>query len=138
MSSDHSTHSTVVEYAVRFLFKRKSPKVAAKLTAQKLSGGTNMFIGGAAETVVVDPEKLESAIWDRLVSKALKNIATFKAGKEDYAVGAVVDYFNLGKRDAANLGKLVVKKLGRPLRNEQVWTKSAQLLERVLDELDGD
>jgi len=115
-SPDHSTNPTVVEYAVRFLFKRKSVRVAARATAAKLSGQQNYFIGDGA-AVQIDPKKLEGALWGRLVDRALENIRKFKAGKEAFAVGAVVNHFNLGKRDSSTLEKLVVKELGRPLQN---------------------
>jgi len=34
-SKDHSTNEVIVEYAMRFLFKRKSPATAAKITAER-------------------------------------------------------------------------------------------------------
>lgn len=116
-ASDHSNHETVVEYAVRFLFKRKGPSAAAKATAKALSGSTNMVIGGGREVVIIEPKKLEKALWDRLLKKVIENTKSFRAGKEDFAFGAVQDHFRLGKRDSAKLKKMVEKNLGRPL-----WT----------------
>lgn len=109
-SPDHSTHPTVVEYAVRFLFKRKGPAAAAKATVKKLNGYTNYFID--TRPTSINAKTLEDAIWDRLLNKVQKNIATFKPGSESYALGAVVDYFKLGKADAAKLKKLVKSRLG--------------------------
>jgi hypothetical protein len=70
--ADHSEHPTVVEYAVRFLFKKKSPAVAAKMTAQRLGGSPNLFIGGGLVPVHIDPKKLENAIYERMVQRALE------------------------------------------------------------------
>lgn len=70
--TDHSEHPTVVEYAVRFLFKKKSPAVAAKMTAQRLGGAPNTFIGGGITPVQIDPKKLENAIYERMVKRALE------------------------------------------------------------------
>jgi hypothetical protein len=114
----HSAHETVVEYAVRFMFKRKSPAAAAKLTAEKLGGSTNMVIGGGRETLVIDPKRLEAAIWDRLVAHAIENFGRVKAGKEDFALGMTADHFKLSKANEAKLEKLVVKRIGRPLRTD--------------------
>jgi hypothetical protein len=64
---DRSTDETVVEYAIHEVFKNKTPKQAAAATAKKLSGGWNMMLGPGI--TIVDPKKLESAIWDRFLEK---------------------------------------------------------------------
>ena len=109
IEKDHSHNDTVVEYAVRYLFKGKSVARAAQETARKLSGSTNLFIGGGVEEVVIDPSRLEDAIWARLVEQARKNLARVRPGAEDFAIGGVVDYFRLGKADEAKLHKLLGK-----------------------------
>ena len=112
-ASDHSTNENVVEYAVQNLFKRMGVEKSAKVTAEKLSGGTNAFIGGGHETVSIDPKKLEGAIWDRLVKYTLKGMERMKPGKEDFAFFGTVDYFNLGKKDQKALKTLVEKAWGQ-------------------------
>jgi uncharacterized protein YjeT (DUF2065 family) len=64
---DRSADETVVEYAIREVHKNKTPKVAATATAKKLSGGQNMMLGSG--TTVIDPKKLEDAIWGRFLEK---------------------------------------------------------------------
>lgn len=64
---DRSTDHTVVEYAMREVFKGKTPRLAARATAKKLAGGENMFIGQG--TIAIDEAKLEAAIWDRFLDK---------------------------------------------------------------------
>jgi len=114
-ASDHSTNETVVEYAVQLLFKRAGVEKAAKTTAEKLSGGTNLFIGGGHEPVNIDPKKLEAAIWDRLVKFTLKSMERVKPGKEDFAFLGTVDNFKLGKKDQKSLKMLVEKAWGQKL-----------------------
>jgi hypothetical protein len=69
---DFSDTFTVVEYAVRNMFKKKSPAVAAKMTVKSLAGSSNMFIGGGQYIVQIDPKKLENALYNRMVEYALK------------------------------------------------------------------
>ena len=102
----HSTHPTVIEYAVQFLYKRKSPKVAARLTAERLNGAPNLFID-AVNPLVVDPDLLEAEIWKAMAKRALENVARFRPGATDIAIGCVVDAYHLGKRDTAKLTKIV-------------------------------
>ena len=70
---DRSTDENVVEYAVQaFIFKKKAtPKAAAVATAKKLSGGENMFLGPGV--TIIDPKKLEDAIWGRVIDTAVRN-----------------------------------------------------------------
>lgn len=65
---DRSADETVVEYAIREVHKNKTPKQAALATTKKLSGGQNMMLGSG--TTIVDPKKLEDAIWGRFLAKA--------------------------------------------------------------------
>lgn len=108
---DRSTHETVVEYAVREMMKRKAPRRAAEITAQKLSGSHNRFLGPVIP--LIDPKKLEVALWDRLVEVVLENIRRFKPGAEEMALGAAIDHFRQGKAVEKKVRGLVIKRLGR-------------------------
>jgi len=117
---DKSNDPTVVEYAVQEMMKGKSPSTAAKNTAQRLSGGTNLFIGGGAVSVEIDPKKLESALWDRLADVVAKSIPKYKEGKEHLAIQGTLFHFNqfkMGKpppaKLVAELRKRVIAKMGR-------------------------
>lgn len=114
-SQDNSTDEIVVEYAIQNLFKRMGVEKAARVTAEKLSGKKNLFIGGGGGTVVIDPKRLEWAIWDRLVRHTLKGISWVKTGKEDVAFLGTVDNFRLGKKDQKTLKPLVENAWGRKL-----------------------
>lgn len=116
---DKSTHPTVLDYAVVYMQKGKSPSVAAKLTAEKLSGGTNYFLGNGV--VSIDPKVLEDALWDRMANDVITAMPKFKEGKEDFALGGTLDLYGQAKgpmrtinpKQEAELRKRVVKKLGR-------------------------
>lgn len=114
-SQDNSTDEIVVEYAIQNLFKRMGVEKAARVTAEKLSGKKNLFIGGGGGTVVIDPKRLEWAIWDRLVRHTMKGISWVKPGKEDVAFLGTVDNFRLGKKDQKTLKPLVENAWGRKL-----------------------
>lgn len=64
---DRSNDETVVEYAIRYVFKNKTPKQAAVATAKKLSGFENILLGPGV--TVVDAKKLEETIWNRFLAK---------------------------------------------------------------------
>ena len=96
-SVDRSTDDTVVEYAMRLVFKGKSPSAAAKATSKKLSGGTNIFLGGGVTTV--NPESLEAAIWDRFVPTAKKAL-TQGSSLEEAADSALQSIIGGGWSDA--------------------------------------
>jgi len=104
-ADDFSDDSTVVEYAARQLMKRKRTTVAkaAKETAEALSGGTNLFIGGGHREVEIDPRKLESALWEYLVEFAQEQVRQFAPGMGHIAVAATINHFGLPKRDAKTL-----------------------------------
>lgn len=114
---DHSAHPTVVEYAVQSIFKGKSPTAAARHTASRLAGGTNLFIGGGHEKVSIDPKKLEAAIWDRVVEHAVASAKRVKPGMEHMGVGGSADHFRLGKADQAKLKSAVETKLGHTIQD---------------------
>jgi hypothetical protein len=107
---DFSTHDTVVEYAVREMFKGKSPEAAAKRTAQKLSGAQNLFLG--SDVVSIDPKKLEAALWNRMVENVISNIKRFKPGTENIALAATIQFFKQKKVVEEKLKTMVVKELG--------------------------
>ena len=86
----HSTHRTVVEYAVQEMFKGKSPKVAAENTARKLNGGTNMFIDVTNETDI-DPTELEEALWQNMADYAVRGS---RPGDEVGAARGALMHFN--------------------------------------------
>lgn len=96
--ADRSTSETVVQYAVRELFKGKSPAVAAKTTAKKLSGGTNMFLGPGI--TLIDPVKLEEALWKHMLKYALDGTKHYTPGMEQHSMGGTAEYFNLKKSPA--------------------------------------
>lgn len=75
-SVDKSDHPTVIEYGVQEMFKRKSPRAAARATAKKLSGSENMFLGSGV--VSIDAERLEQNLWRRLVDQTAKAKQRFR------------------------------------------------------------
>lgn len=119
-SQDDSTNGTVVEYAVLNLFKRMSVEKAARVTAEKLSGKSNIFIGGGITSI--DPKRLETAIWDRLIQYTMRGIAMEKPGKEEYALINTVDKFLLGKKDQKTLKSLVESEWGQKLPTRASWS----------------
>jgi hypothetical protein len=108
--TDRSTSDTVVQYAVQFQFKGKSPSAAAKATAAKLSGHTNMFLGSGV--TVIDPKKLEQALWDNMVDFALAGAKHMTPGKEYIAAKATAYHFRLSPRMEEKLAALVAKRKG--------------------------
>lgn len=106
---DQSTDDVVVEYAVQELMKRKTTTVAkaAAATAEKLSGGTNLFIGGGVDIVKIDVAKLEAALWDRIVAKVRGYLSRMTPGSEDFAIGGAVDLYGLTTADERKLRKLM-------------------------------
>jgi len=116
--TDRSVNPTVVEYAVQYLFKGKSPAVAAKATVKKLSGHENFFVGPGVSTI--DPKALEAALWDRMAEFSAKGASKYATGKEHYALGGTLQYFKqtpfgVPSKSAvrAKLKALVIEKLGR-------------------------
>lgn len=110
--ADHSRDATVVEYAVQEMMKGKSPAAAARATAKKLNGASNIFIGGAQSNVSIDPAELEDALWDRLVGFTTVSIPRLKAGKEHYALGGTLQHFSQKPKLRAELKERVVRALG--------------------------
>lgn len=109
--TDRSTSPTVVEYAVQSMFKGQSLQQAAKTTAKKLSGGTNMFLGPGV--TLINPKSLEEALWTRLVTLAVTAIPKFKAGKEHYAIDGILSQFNQKPKLRAEFKKRIVAAIGR-------------------------
>jgi len=108
---DRSDHGTVVEYAVRELFKRKSPATAAKNTVKKLSGYENFFLGKGV--TLVDAKKLEAAIFDRIANVVIDNISHVKEGMEHIALDMAMNHFVQGKLVRKKVKSIVIKKLGK-------------------------
>jgi hypothetical protein len=115
---DRSTNPTVVEYAAIEMRKGKSPLAAANRTAKKLSGGENMFLGPGV--TVIDPKKLEGALWDRMAEDAAKGLVHFREGKEHYVLGGTLQFYKQAPFGGASkpaarskLKALVIEKLGR-------------------------
>ena len=132
MSTDRSSHPTVVEYAVQTMIKRgKSPSAAAKDTVKKHHGTENMFFGpGPTE---IDATALENALWDRMVEATIRSMGQIKEGKEHYALDGTLQHFNQKQNVRAELKKRVIEKLGRdpftnddapPALKEKVMAKS--------------
>ena len=91
--SNYSTHPTLVEYAIRSLFKGQSPRKAASTTAQKHHGSTNLFMGGT-DLIEINVFELEEAIWKRLVDTTLVAISHIKPGKEHFALDGILQRYN--------------------------------------------
>jgi len=118
---DRSDHPTVVEYAIRYLFKGKHPAAAAKATVKKLSGFRNLFLGSGI--TVIDPEKLEDAILDRLADEVIKGVKSSKKGSEHFVLDGILQNFRIMKLMGnpsksvlalrKKLKKRVIKKMGR-------------------------
>ena len=110
--NDRSTHPNVIEYAVHYLFQKKSPRAAAQATARKLSGTDNIFLGPG--TTTVDPETLERALWEKLTDLVISRIPKNKKGFEHYALDGTVQQFRQegNKTVRPKLKQLVVQKLG--------------------------
>lgn len=116
-TEDRSTHPTVIEYAVQTLFKGKSPEVAAKDTAKKLSGSENMFFGPGVS--LIDPKKLAEALWGRLVSFTIQGMKKIKPGMEHFALDGTVQHFRQAPRIRTELKNRVTKALGgEPFPND--------------------
>ncbi len=114
----HSTHGTVIEYAVQEMFKGKSPSVAAKNTAAKLNGGTNMFIDSVNETDI-DPRELEDALLDRMSSYAAQGRVA--PGQELGAVRGALMNFNQwqwGKPPKVKLEQELLRRLQQKLPSQ--------------------
>lgn len=108
---DKSTHPTVVEYAIQFLFKGKSVEAAVKETIKKLSGSQNMFLGNGVAVINSDP--LREAVWGRLVDYTIESLGRIKPGKEEYAIDGTIQYFRQSVKIREQLKRMVVEKLGR-------------------------
>lgn len=114
LGKDRSTHSNVVEYAVQYLFKGKTPKTAAAATAKKLSGGSNMFLDVHPPDIVkIDARQLEDALWDRMVDFAIKAVARIKPDKAHFALGGTIQHFRQKPALGAELKRRVIAKIGR-------------------------
>ena len=99
------------------MFKGQSPKVAARNTAKKLSGGQNMFLGPGVTTI--DAAKLEAALWDRMAEHAAKGVPKFKSEKNHWTLGSTLQFYKQAKfggpekpADRKRLKDLVIEKLG--------------------------
>ncbi len=123
---DRSTHENVVEYAVRFLFKNKSPAAAAKATVRKLSGHENLFLGPGIS--IIDAKSLEAAIWNRMVEVAIRGIRNSRPGGEHLVIDGTLFQFRqkkinkpASKAVREKFKNMIIKKLGRdPFVNDGV------------------
>jgi len=114
MNARHSLNQTVVQYAVQQMFKGKSPAIAARNTAQRLNGGTNMFIDSAHE-VDIDPVELEEALWENMADYATKS--PIKPGDERNVARGTLMYFNQwswGKPPKTKLEDKLILYMGKP------------------------
>jgi hypothetical protein len=115
--ADKSTHPTVIEYGVREMMKKKSPRAAAGATAKKLHGYQNMLLGG--DVTEINPAVLEEALWDRLVDFAIAGVAKVKPGYEHYALDGTVQHFNQTKKVRVELKRRALARLGcNPFSND--------------------
>ncbi len=115
---DRSTHPTVVEYAIRELFKGKSPAAAARFTEKKLSGARNVFLGPGVSTV--SAPALEAAIWDELRDIVINGLPNVKPGFEHFVLYGTLERFKQKESLRGKLKAMVVKKMGRvPFPNDR-------------------
>ena len=113
LGKDRSTHPTVVEYAVQYLFKNMGPKKAAENTAKKLSGGPNMFLNVHPPDVVkIDVHQLEEAVWGQIVDRTIKGLGSFKPDKAHYALDGNLQHFHQRPSQRAELKRRVIARLG--------------------------
>lgn len=120
-TKDHSRNETVVEYTAQEMIKRGvSPAVAAKRTAKKLSGNKNMFIDPTHPTLI-DPKKLEGAIWDRIVETVVQSLGRMKSGKELIALRSAEGTFHQqkNKKFISTLKAKVEAKTGKVIQIEE-------------------
>lgn len=108
--TDRSDNPTVVEYAAQTMLKGKSPSAAAKDTAKKHNGSENMFFGPGVS--LIDPKKLENALWDRLIDLVIKNMGKMKEGMGHFALDGTIQQFSQKSPVRAELKKRVIKRLG--------------------------
>jgi hypothetical protein len=104
---DASSHPVVVEYAVRELFKKKSPRRAALTTKEKLSGSTNLFIGGGESVVEIDEHILEQNLWKRIADVGRRATSGIKPEKQRWVLEGVLESFGQ-KPTAKNTQKIEV------------------------------
>jgi hypothetical protein len=115
--TDRSTEFNVVEYAVQSMFKGQSLANAAKSTARKLSGHENMFLGEGV--TLINPKKLEEALWGRMADVAIKAIPKYTTGKEHFALGGTLSFFHQKPELRVELKKHIVRKMGHdPFPND--------------------
>ena len=105
-----SAEPNVVEYAVQSMFKGQTLVGAARSTARKLSGHQNMFLGPGV--TLVDPKKLEIALWDRLVSIVVKALPKYKQGKEHFALDGTLAQFHQKPALRSELKSRVIRSMG--------------------------
>jgi hypothetical protein len=116
--TDRSNHETVVEYGVQMLFKGKNPKNAASATTKKLSGTENIFLGPGLS--IVNANKLEENLWERLIDFASSGMKKMKAGFEHYSIDGTLQHFNQKPDLRSKLKEKIIAKLGHdPFVNDK-------------------
>jgi hypothetical protein len=132
-AQDDSENQTVVEYAAQEMFKGKSPAIAAKITAEKLSGHENMFVRPGSP-VAIDARRLEDALWSRLADFTIDAMGKLRVGKEHYALDGTAQHFRQrGKGFRAELKKRVIQKMGaNPFQNDDVLSEEHEMREASL------
>lgn len=105
---DRSTHPNVVEYAVQEMMKRKgSPKKVAERVADKFNDKPNMFFGvHEPDRTFIDPNKLEGALWERMVDN-YRELVRDHGFTHENAIKSTVFHFKQGKRVEKELQKRV-------------------------------
>lgn len=117
--NDRSADPTVVQYAMQYIYKGKSPSAAAAATAKKLSGSENMFLGYGSGPVFIDPQRLEEAVWSSMVDNAKALIGKLKEGKEHFALDAAVESIKKPAPVRAELKRRVIASMGMdPFRGD--------------------
>lgn len=127
----HSSHPTVVEYAVQEMFKGKSPKVAAANAAARLNGGINMFID-TKNDVEIDPAELEEALWMNMAKYATKY--PIKPGEERNVARGTLAHFQQWKWGKPPKTKMEDMLMERMLDLQEQVRLSNEIIDEVIEE----
>ena len=116
-ATDRSNNENVVEYAIQTMFKKKSISFAAKDTANKHSGYSNVFFGSGVTLIVAD--KLENAIWQRMIKFTANAMSKMLVDKYHYALDGTTQHFNQSSRFRKQLKNKMIESLGyNPFLND--------------------
>lgn len=104
-------NATLIQYCVQEMFKGRQIPAIAKNVAAKFSGGENMFLGSGV--IQIDAKELEAALWRYVAQGIAKNGATYKAGKEHFAIDGAMHQFRINAKYRAKLKALAIEFAGK-------------------------